>query len=261
MTEDYLFKGLKVIDAGTWILGPSAGMILAEYGADVIKLEAPDRIDQLRQYHYFFKKLPESDLDYPWQLNNHNKKGLTLNVKKEKGYDIFTRLIKNTDVFISNTPLGVRRKLKQTYDELKRINPSLIYASVSAFGELGPDAELPGFDLTAYWAPSGLMKYIHPPETQKASRNLPGQGDHPSAISLYAGIVTALYRREKTGAGSEVNTSLLANGVWTNANLLQAQIAGADFSPFYKYVKNRTSIRDVDYLTKDGRTLFLTMVR
>ena len=261
MTDDFLFKDLNVIDAGTWILGPSAAMILAEYGAEVIKLEAPDRMDQLREYHYFFKKLPESELDYPWQLNNHNKKGLALNVKTEKGYAVFKRLIRQSDVFISNTPLKVRRKLKQTYEELKAINPRLIYASVSAFGEEGPDAELPGFDLTAYWAPSGLMEYIHPPETRKGSRNLPGQGDHPSAISLYAGIVTALLHREKTGCGSEVNTSLLANGVWTNANILQGRLANADFQPFYKYVANRTSIRDVDYVTKDGRTLFLTMVR
>jgi len=260
MSNELLFKGLKVIDACSWIAAPAASLILADYGAEVIKIEAPDRVDGLREYKNY-KKNPKSEKNYPWIVDNRNKKGLTLNLKTDEGQKIFRDLIKETDVFIVNTPLNVRRRLKVTYNDVVNINPRIIYASLTAFGEKGPDAELPGFDLTSWWARSGMMAYIHPPGIKKQSRELPGQGDHPSSIALYAGIVTALYRREKTGVGSKVSTSLLANGVWCNATLVQAKLVNADFDDFFSYLDKRKSIRDAEYITKDGRTVFFTMVR
>ena len=140
----------------------------------------------------------------------------------------FERLVKWADVFIVNTPHPARKKLKLEYDDVAGWNPRLIYADVTGFGENGPDANLPGFDITAYWARSGLLSMTRdagaPPTWPVA-----GSGDNATAVGLYAAIVTALYRRERTGKGSYVTTSLLAEGVWSASVSIQAALAGAKF--------------------------------
>jgi formyl-CoA transferase len=131
-------------------------------------------------------------------------------------------------VFIVNTPHPARKKLKLEYDDVVKWNPRLIYADVTGFGEKGPDAELPGFDITAYWARSGLLSMTRdagePPTWPVA-----GSGDNATAVGLYSAIVTALYRRERTGKGSYVTTSLLAEGVWSASVSIQAALCGAKF--------------------------------
>src|SRR5207244_5177958 len=123
-----------------------------------------------------------------------------------------------------------REKLKITYDDVEQWNPRLIYADVTGSGDNGTDANLPGFDITAYWSRSGLLPLTRdagaPPTWPFA-----GTGDSPTAVGLYSAIVTALYRRERTGKGSYVTTSLLAEGVWSASVAIQAALAGAKFSP------------------------------
>ncbi len=112
---------------------------------------------------------------------------------------------------------------------LKKTNPRMIFASLTAYGEEGPERDREGFDLVAYWARTGLMDLVRTGDVEPA-QSLPGMGDHPSAVALYAAIVTALFRRERTGLGSEVHTSLLANGLWAAGCVAQAKLVGADFS-------------------------------
>jgi crotonobetainyl-CoA:carnitine CoA-transferase CaiB-like acyl-CoA transferase len=135
----------------------------------------------------------------------------------------------------------------------------MIYASLTAYGETGPDADGKGFDLVAYWARSGLMDLVRAPNSTPAQA-LPGMGDHPTAVALYAGIVTALLHRQQTGEGSMVNTSLLANGLWSAASIAQGGFAGGDM-PGYRERNAIPPVMAKVYRTADDRFLQFTMIR
>ncbi|MFT5692736.1 MAG: crotonobetainyl-CoA:carnitine CoA-transferase CaiB-like acyl-CoA transferase, partial [Oceanicoccus sp.] len=200
--DQYVFAGLKVLDLGTVIAAPVAATILADFGADVIKVEPPGEGDLLRMLSDI-PTTPDADNNFFWHMDARNKRSITLNLKTSEGMEILHRLIKECDVFITNQPFPVRRSLKLSYDDLKPLNPTMIYASLSAFGEEGPDRDKKAFDLYAYWARSGLMDLVRSPGSLP-SQSLPGMGDHPTAIALYASIVTALLQRQKTGEGAMV---------------------------------------------------------
>jgi crotonobetainyl-CoA:carnitine CoA-transferase CaiB-like acyl-CoA transferase len=226
MTNDNIFSGLKVVDFASFIAGPAAAVILSDFGADVIKVEPPSG-DMWRIGHKLPPQ-PQSDDAYPFQMANRNKRGLTLDLKSPDAQEVLQRLVEWADVFIVNTPHPARKRLKLEYDDVANLNPRLIYADLTGFGEKGPDANLPGFDITAYWARSGLLSMTRDagaPPTWPAA----GSGDNATATGLYAAIVTALYRRERTGKGSYVTTSLLAEGVWSASVFIQAALCNAEF--------------------------------
>jgi len=226
MASDNIFAGLKVVDLATFIAGPSAAVILSDFGADVIKVESPAG-DLWRGAHNIPPQ-PHAKEAYPWHLANRNKRGITLDLKSPSAQQVLTRLVKWADVLIVNTPHPSRKRLKLEYDDVVPLNPRLIYADVTGFGEKGPDADLPGFDITSYWARSGLLSMTRdagaPPTWPVA-----GSGDNATAVGLYSAIVTALYRRERTGKGSYVTTSLLAEGVWSASVFIQAALCEASF--------------------------------
>jgi crotonobetainyl-CoA:carnitine CoA-transferase CaiB-like acyl-CoA transferase len=226
MTTDNIFSGLKVVDFASFIAGPSAAVILSDFGADVIKVEPPNG-DMWRIGHKIPPQPQASDA-YPWHLANRNKRGMTLDLKSTSAQQVLERLVKWADVLIVNTPHPARKKLKLEYDDVAQWNPRLIYADLTGFGEKGPDANLPGFDITSYWARSGLLSMTRdagvPPTWPVA-----GSGDNATAVGLYSAIVTALYRRERTGKGSYVTTSLLAEGVWSASVSIQAALCEAKF--------------------------------
>ena len=221
MTES-LFAGLKVIDCASWIAGPAAATILSDFGADVIKIEPPGPGDPWRAS----TPVPGKTTDYYWQLTSRNKRSLALDLKTADGLAVLYRLLASTDVFITNFPLPVRERLKIAASDLLPLHPRLIYASLSAYGEAGDEAARTGFDSTAYWARTGLMDMVRATVNTEPARSVPGMGDHPSATALYAAIVTALYRREKTGKGGVAQSSLLQNGVWANACFIQSRLFG-----------------------------------
>src|SRR6202158_1236953 len=226
MNTGHIFSGLKVVDLASFIAGPAAATILSDFGADVIKVEPPDG-EPWRNGHKIPPQ-PHSDEPYPFELANRNKRGVALNLKVASAQQVLERLAKWADVFIVNTPHAARQKLKLEYDDVTRWNPRLIYADLTGFGEEGPDASLPGFDITAYWSRSGLFSMTGdagaPPTWPVA-----GSGDNATAVGLYSAIVTALYRRERTGKGSYVTTSLLAEGVWSASVSIQAALCDANF--------------------------------
>src|ERR1700759_209375 len=226
LASDNIFSGLKVVDLASFIAGPSAAVILSDFGAEVIKVEPPAG-DFWRKANKLPPQ-PEAEDAYPWHLANRNKLGITLDLKSPSAQRVVERLVKWADVLIVNTPHPARKKLKLEYDDVAHWNPRLIYADLTGFGEKGPDADLPGFDITAYWARSGLLSMPRdagePPTWPVA-----GSGDNATAVGLYSAIVTALYRRERTGQGSYVTTSLLAEGVWSAGVFIQAALCKADF--------------------------------
>jgi crotonobetainyl-CoA:carnitine CoA-transferase CaiB-like acyl-CoA transferase len=226
MASDNIFSGLKVVDLASFIAGPSAAVILSDFGADVIKVEPPT--GDLWRHGHQIPPQPAAKDAYPWHLANRNKRGITLDLKSPSAPQVLEKLVRWADVFIVNTPHPARKKLKLEYEDVVQWNPRLIYADVTGFGENGPDANLPGFDITSYWARSGLLSMTRdagaPPTWPVA-----GSGDNATAVGLYSAIVTALYRRERTGAGSNVTTSLLAEGIWSASVSIQAALCDARF--------------------------------
>jgi formyl-CoA transferase len=249
-----LFAGLKVIDCASWIAGPAAATILSDFGADVIKVEPPGAGDPWRAS----TPVPGKTADYYWQLTSRNKRSLALDLKHAEGRAVLYRLIATADVFVVNFPISVRARLKIAAADLLPLNPRLIYASLTAYGEKGEEADKTGFDATAYWARTGLMDMVRAtPETDPA-RSMPGMGDHPSGTGLYAAIVTALYRREKTGKGGEVQSSLLQNGLWANACAVQSRLFG-EHIPFRAPRTKAVSALANHYRCRDGRWFIMAM--
>jgi crotonobetainyl-CoA:carnitine CoA-transferase CaiB-like acyl-CoA transferase len=224
MTTESIFAGLKVLDVASFIAGPAAAAVLADFGADVIKVEPPGKGDPQRLLGSV-PPSPSAHANYNWHLANRNKRGMVIDLKSPGATTILKRLVEWADVVITNFPHGTREKLHLGYDEVSGWNPRVIYADITGFGDAGPDATLPGFDVTAYWSRSGLLASTR---DAGAPPTVPvfGSGDYSSAIALYSVIVTALYHRERTGEGANVGTSLLAAGVWTTGTLVAGALAG-----------------------------------
>lgn len=254
--SDHLLEGIKVIDAASFIAGPSAATIMSDYGAEVIKIE-PQSGDSLRNL-IVNGRMPEGSEDYCWELTSRNKKSISLNLKDLKAQKILIDLVKEADVFITNMPFPIRTKLKITAEDIMPHNEKIIYASLTGYGEVGPDADRTAYDSMAWWARSGLMDFVRPSNNSPVAWSTPGMGDHPTGMALYGAIMTALYKRERTGKGSEVSTSLMANGAWANGVFIQAALMDVEFPerpeplprhPFYDF-----------YTTKDERKFALGMI-
>jgi crotonobetainyl-CoA:carnitine CoA-transferase CaiB-like acyl-CoA transferase len=253
-----LLQGLHVVDLASWIAGPAAATVLSDFGADVIKVEPPGIGDTYR----YFSQLPLSPhvqgFNYTWEMDNRNKRSLALNLKSPASRPVLERLVKWADVLVTNFPPPARTRFGLDYDQLALLNPRLIYADITGFGEVGPDAAQPGFDVTAYWARSGLMEATRSRGAAPVP-NVPGAGDHATAISLYGGIMTALYRRERTGHGARVTASLLAEGAWAAGCFLSGVLAGGATPLPPDRLHPANALTNV-YRTGDDRWLLLAFV-
>lgn len=258
-TTPGIFAGLKVIDCASFIAGPAATTILSDFGADVIKIEPPG-IGDPHRFLYLIAPNPPSNKNYFWQLTNRNKRSLALNLKNPESADILKKMIEGADVFVVNFPPHVRKALGLTYEDVSSLNPRIIYADISGYGEKGPEADKPGFDVTAYWARTGLMDCARnagsPPPFPVS-----GIGDHATASTLYGAIVTGLYRREKTGLGSKVSTSLIAEGAWAAGGWIQAALDGVSFSGAMDDREKPHNALANTYRTSDDRWLILALVQ
>src|SRR3954463_584861 len=241
-TNENIFSGLKVVDLASFIAGPGAAVILSDFGADVIKVEPPK--GELWRIGNKIPPQPIAPEPYQWHLNNRNKRGVALDLKAPGAAKILRRLVEWGDVLIVNPPHPARKKLGLEYEDVAPWNPRLIYADLTGFGEKGPDASLPGFDITAYWARSGLLSLTRDagaPPTWPVS----GSGDHATAVGLFSAIVMGLYRRERTGKGSYVTTSLLGAGVWSCGVFIQAALCDATFFPLHDRLKPPNAMLNV----------------
>lgn len=251
-----LFAGLRVIEVASMVMVPCAGMMLAEYGADVIKVEPPE--GDLNRRGHLLATMPDSDLEYCFLQDNRNKRGIVLDLKSKEGHGILLDLVREADVFLTNYRPKALARLGLSYDDLEAINPRLVYAQGTGFGDHGPEADKPGFDSVSYWSRSALEFSFFPLEGWLRFPTY-GSGDHPSGMALFASIVMALYGRERSGKGCRVTTSLLANGAWSNSTTIQARLVDAKFHPKVPRDEAR-SYSGVYYRCKSGEILKLIIV-
>lgn len=251
-----LLHGLRVIDAGSWIAAPAAATVMSDFGAEVIKLE-PLEGDPLRHLSGA-PGTPESEHDYFWALDGRNKRSLALDLKADDARAVIDALVASADVLVTNYRPAIAERLGLDWPRLKALNPRLIYAHVTGYGDAGPEADKPGYDTTAWWSRSGLADHVRNPGVRPAM-SAPGMGDHATAMSLFGGIMAALWARERSGRGRRVTTSLFANGLWSNGMMASMVLCGAEPVPRDPDAAIANALA-VQYETRDGRWLQLTLL-
>ena len=255
--NEFLLSGIKVIEMASMIMAPSCAAVLADYGAEVIKVEAPGKGDNNRTLHQL-PGLPVADVAYSFQQDNRNKKAIVIDLKQAAGLAVLHDLLADADIFISNYRKPALQRLGLDYPSLQQHYPRLIYAYATGFGERGAEANHAAYDMVSFWARSGIEAAIYPVDGWLGP--IPsGTGDHVAGMSLFAAISLALYAREKTGRGTKVSTSLVANGVWSNATFVQAGLCGAQFRPKRPHSDAYNALT-LSYRTQDGELLKLTIV-
>lgn len=206
-----VLEGVRVVELGIWVAGPSASGILADWGADVVKIEAPAGDPMRRVFHLIAGHgQPESP---PFDLDNRGKRSVAIDLSTDAGRAVAHRLVERADVFLTNLRPEAVERLGLGVAALAEANPRLVYASVTGYGLAGPDAGRAGYDVGAFWARTGVAATLTPPgESPPMIRG--GFGDHVTGITTLAGILGALLERERTGKGELVETSLLRTGIY-----------------------------------------------
>jgi len=241
------FKGIKVLEMGQFIFIPYCGVHLADFGADVIKVEDPAGGDTMRAAGA--AHLPVVDFNYTFENNNRNKKSLAVDSNTEEGQAILHKLVAGMDVFTTNYRAKALKKMRMDYETLHKINPRLIYAWGTGWGINGPNKDEGAFDYSA-WAASGLMSTMGEDGSPKVQCE-PGFGDHISAMTMSFAIASALFHREKTGEGQLVSVSLWGSLLDMGGLSLHAAIAtGKEVPRKTRFVTSNPLCND--YETKDG---------
>ena len=204
--------GVKVIEMGVWVAGPAATGLMADWGADVIKVEPPTGDPQ----RFVFGALGVADQKGvpPFEIDNRGKRSVVLDLRNEEDLQKMFALLEDADVFVSNVrPAGLAR-MGLDPDSLTKRFPRLIYGQLTGYGTTGPDVDKAGYDIGAFWSRTGLAHTtVAPDELPPAIRS--GQGDHTTGLSMAAGVLAALFDRERSGKGRVVSTSLLRTGIYT----------------------------------------------
>lgn len=204
--------GVKVVELGVWVAGPAAGGVLADWGADVIKIEPPEG-DPSRTFARMFGDLPFNPI---FEQDNRSKRGIVLDLTTAEGLAVAHELLAEADVFVSNVRPAALERIGLGPDAVMAANPSLIYGLITGLGTEGPEADKGAFDIAAFWARSGIASLLSPPDDGPPPFQRGGMGDHTTGQSFAGAIAAALYAREKGGGtGQMVTTSLLRQGVYT----------------------------------------------
>lgn len=199
-----LLQGLKVVEMATWVAGPGCAGIMADWGAEVIKVESPEG-DATRG---FYPDTAESPGNPIFALENRGKKGVVLDIARPAVRAALMALLRDADVFVTNVRPGSLQRLGLDYESLKHEFPRLIYAAVTGYGLQGPEANTPAFDITAFWTRSGAARAMIPTD-QEPFPSRPGFGDHMTALATLSGVLAAVHERTVTGWGRLVETSLI----------------------------------------------------
>jgi crotonobetainyl-CoA:carnitine CoA-transferase CaiB-like acyl-CoA transferase len=245
--------GIRVVEVGVWVAGPSAGGILADWGADVIKVEPPDG-DPMRNMFQALGYRPDMP-NPPFALDNRGKRSMVLDLQDRSGRDTFDRLLERSDVFLTNLRPRALERLGVDHIAISSRHPRLVYASVTGYGLTGEDRDRPGYDIGAFWARTGIARQVVPPDEPPGA--LPaGLGDHVTGVTAVAGILAALWERERTGRGGVVETSLLRAGMYCMGWELGIQLVFGKLAPKARRDESPTPLVNC-YQAGDGTWFYL----
>ena len=245
-------EGIKVVELGVWVAGPAAGGILADWGADVVKIEPPTG-DPGRMFGRMLGL--DEDTNPPFEMDNRSKRSIVLDLTTDGGLATARQLLAAADVFITNVRPDALSRLDLDYPSVASLNPGLVYGLITGYGETGPEANRPAYDVAAFWARSGVADLLtRPGDSPPFQRG--GMGDHMTGMTLAAAINAALVSRARTGQGQLVTTSLYRQGAYAvsfdlNTFLLTGRpIAIGQRETMFNPCMN-------NYLTADGRRLWI----
>ena len=253
-------EGLKVLEIENWVAAPAAGEIMADMGAEVIKIEHPETGDPVRSIDVSSRGIVQysGGINSAFELLNRGKQSVAVNLENPQGQAIVLKLAARSDVVVTNLTPHRQERYKLRYEDVSALNQRAIYLALTGYGTDGPDRDRSGFDYAAFWARSGIMGSLGeaggPPTQQR-----PGMGDQTTSLALTAAIAMALYERERSGKGQRIDCSLLHTGMW---------VIGLDIMSALKTRQpvERVSRKDVGnplfnfYKTSDGRWLQLVMI-
>ena len=256
-----VLEGIRVVEVGLFALVPAAAAVLADWGADVVKVEHPEYGDPLRGLAAWGVKPGTGGFTYMWEACNRGKRSVGVDIATPDGREVLMRLVDRADVFLTNFLPSARTKLGIDVADVTARNPGIIYGRGSGYGPKGEEADVGGFDAAAYWFRSGVGSAAMPPgTTEPISLPGPGFGDIQTGAHLAGGVAAALFRRGRTGQGGVVDTSLLAAGLWA----LQGNITGAATTGASELPKRAraevTNPLTVTYRTADDRYVALVML-
>ncbi|CAO5256115.1 CaiB/BaiF CoA transferase family protein [Frankia sp. AgKG'84/4] len=252
------FEGVRVVELAQWVFVPVAGALLADWGADVIRIERPEG-DPYRALATQGIGSERRGVNLSMALANRGKRSVALNLATDEGRALLDELLETADVFLTNFRPGALRRLGLDAEELTRRFPRLVYARGHGFGVRGPGADRPGYDSSAFWAQGGMAHVLSPPDRHLPIGQRGAMGDRNAAMSLAFGVAAALLGRHRTGRGSVVDVSLLATAMWTLSSDVLAAIAGGRpraATGTEAYVNPLVGV----YRTKDGRHIQLVFL-
>jgi crotonobetainyl-CoA:carnitine CoA-transferase CaiB-like acyl-CoA transferase len=246
-------EGVRVLEVAIYAFVPSAAAILADWGADVLKVEHPVMGDPARGTAAWGVPADVKGVSHLWEVPNRGKRAMTLDISTPDGKEILMKLVEESDVFLTNFLPAARRKLGIEPEDIQRRNPRIIYARGSAQGPRGHLSERGGFDGVTYWTRTGASLGVTPPENQvPLAMPGPGFGDLQTGAAMAGGIGTALYHRERTGQGTVVDVSLMSMGLWAMGMTISGtSVLDADTLP-HQYHRDSTNPLVNEYRTKDG---------
>jgi crotonobetainyl-CoA:carnitine CoA-transferase CaiB-like acyl-CoA transferase len=254
-------EGIRVVEVAAWTFVPAAGAVLAEWGAEVLKIEHPDGGDPQRGL-VSSGLVPggATGVNFFVEQPNHGKKSVALNLQHPEGRAVLLKLCETADVFLTNWLPGPLSRARIEVDDIRGANPAIIYVRGHGQGVRGPDADKGGYDGSAFFARSGVMNTLAYGGDPYGPTQPPAFGDLPGGQTIAGAIAAALFKRERTGEPSVVDVSLLAFGMWVNApDIVQSKLFGR---PVPKMTRDTLPNPIVNrYLTKDGRLVQLVMLQ
>ncbi len=254
-----ILEGIKVVEMGVLVAIPAATATMADWGADILKIEPLEGemtrgVNALEDQDDPAAALPSNN--WRFQVLNRGKRSMAVDLKTEAGRGIVYRILRETDIFLTNYTPSAVSGLGMDYRTLIRINPKLVYGSLNGFGTKGPDRDLRGLDYTAAWARGGLMHTLAEPGGRPvAPRN--GMMDRVAGAHLLSGVCAALMHRDKSGKGQKIDISLYQTAVWTLAEDVQAEIVGQGIPNHDRFTPQFTPTFN-NYRTKDGKWFWLS---
>ena len=259
MSEFKPLAGIKVIEWSTFIAAPVCGRMLADWGADVIKLETPEG-DYWRIYGPKVGTPAEDDENPIFDITNANKRSITLDLRTVEGREIMEKLIAQSDIMITNTRERVLKKLGYDYESVSQRYPGIIYAQLSGYGDDGPEANRPGYDAVTYWAYSGFLADMKQDEPGSVPINIPiATGDIGAGSLLFGAVMAALTAKYRTGKGDKVSVSLLGEAVWFMG--MMHTVVQPRYTYHYPRKRNEAKPAATYYKCKDGEYIIVCAVQ